>query len=176
MLTELCDHIEQTHHVFLREQLPLLTQLIDQVVEAHARRHPELREVRDAFVELRTELEPHMMKEEQILFPAVRALEQASHRVQFPFGSVQNPIRMMEHEHDNAGQGLRRLRELTGGFSAPEDTCNSCHGLYEALVKFEANLHEHIHKENNVLFPLAAEMETWQPVAARDDRLPNHRS
>ena len=113
------------HHAFLREQLPFLTQLIDKVVDAHGQHHPELRDVRLVFAALRAELEPHMMKEEQILFPAVRTLEQASHQVTFPFGSVQNPIRMMEHEHDNAGQGLRRLRELTGGFAAPDDACNA---------------------------------------------------
>ncbi len=173
-LTKLCDHIEQTHHAFLRVQLPLLTQLIDKVVDTHGQHHPELRDVRRVFGELRAELEPHMMKEERILFPAVRALEQASHRVAFPFGSVQNPIRMMEHEHDNAGQGLRRLRELTGGFAAPDDACNAYRGLYEVLAKLEADLHEHIHKENNILFPRAAELEARHPAAASGDRLPIH--
>ncbi len=173
-LTDLCDHIEQTHHAFLREQLPFLTRLIDKVVEAHEQRHPELRDVRVAFAELRAELEPHMMKEEGILFPAVRALEQASHQIAFPFGSVQNPIRMMEHEHDNAGQGLRRLRDLTGGFAAPDDACNAYRGLYKALAKFEADLHQHIHKENNILFPRAAELEARQRATASGDRLPIH--
>ncbi len=173
-LTKLCDHIEQTHHAFLREQLPFLTQLIDKVVDAHGQRHPELSDVRLVFGELRAELEPHMMKEERILFPAVRALEQASHRVAFPFGSVQNPIRMMEHEHDNAGQGLRRLRKLTGGFVAPDDACNAYRGLYEALAKLEADLHEHIHKENNILFPRAAELEARQQAVASANRLPIH--
>ncbi len=173
-LTKLCDHIEQTHHAFLRVQLPLLTQLIDQVVDAHGQHHGELRDVRLVFGELRAELEPHMMKEEQILFPAVRMLEQASHQVTFPFGSVQNPIRMMEHEHDNAGAGLRRLRELTSGFAATDDACNAYLGLYEALAKLEADLHEHIHKENNILFPRAAELEAKQPADASGDRLPIH--
>jgi regulator of cell morphogenesis and NO signaling len=171
-LTKLCDHIEQTHHAFLREQLPFLTQLIDKVVDAHGQHHPELRDVRLVFAALRAELEPHMMKEEQILFPAVRTLEKASHQVAFPFGSVQNPIRMMEHEHDNAGAGLRRLRELTDGFTAPDDACNAYRGLYEVLAKLEADLHEHIHKENNILFPRAAELEARQPAGKGDNRLP----
>ena len=173
-LTDLCDHIEQTHHTFLREQLPFLTQLIDKVVEVHAQLHPELREVRIAFAKLRAELESHMMKEERILFPAVRALEQASQHVVFPFGSMQNPIRMMEHEYDSAGQVLRRLRELTSGFAAPDDACNSYRASLDWLAHLEADLHQHIHKENNILFPRAAEMEARQPVAARDDRLLIH--
>ena len=158
-LTELCDHIEQTHHAFLREQLPFLTQLIDKVVDAHGKNHSELYDVRRVFGELRAELEPHMMKEEQILFPAVRALELASHQVTFPFGSVQNPIRMMEHEHDNAGQALRRLRELTSEFTAPDDACNTYRALLDWLEYLEADLHLHIHKENNILFPRAVELE-----------------
>ena len=171
-LTKLCDHIEQTHHTFLREQLPFLTQLIDKVVDAHGQHHGELRDVRLVFAALRAELEPHMMKEEQILFPAVRTLEQASHQVAFPFGSVQNPIRMMELEHDNAGAGLRRLRELTDGFTAPDDACNAYRGLYEVLAKLEADLHEHIHKENNILFPRAVELEAKPSIGQGDNRLP----
>ena len=171
-LTKLCDHIEQTHHAFLREQLPFLTQLIDKVVDAHGPHHGELLDVQLVFGQLRGELEPHMMKEEQILFPAIRALEQASHQVAFPFGSVQNPIRMLQQEHDNAGAGLRRLRELTGGFAAPDDACNSYRGLYVALSMLEADLHEHIHKENNILFPRAAELEAKQPTLQGDNPLP----
>ncbi len=158
-LSELCDHIKQTHHAFLREQLPFLTQLIDKVVDAHAERHPELNDVRETFRALRDELEPHMLKEERILFPAVRALEISTQPVSLPFGTVKNPIGVMEDEHEHAGQALRRLRELTGDFSPPDDACNAYRGLLESLQRLEADLHEHIHMENNILFPRAAELE-----------------
>lgn len=173
-LAKLCDHIEQTHHAYLREQLPYLRKLIDKVVAAHEKNHPELRDVRAAFDQLRAELEPHMMKEEKVLFPAVRALENTSQDVTFPFGSVQNPIRMMEREHENAGQGLRSLRELTGGFAAPDDACSAYRALLDGLATLEADLHKHIHKENNILFPRASELEAAAQLAVRGDPpLPN---
>ncbi len=158
-LTELCDHIEQTHHAYLREELPRLSASLDKVVAAHADRHPELLQLQAAFAELRAELEPHMLKEERILFPAIRILEAAVDRPQFPFGTVANPIRMMEHEHDAAGDGLKRIRSLTGEFSPPEDACNTYLVMFDALQQLERDLHSHIHKENNVLFPRAQSLE-----------------
>jgi regulator of cell morphogenesis and NO signaling len=158
-LTELCDHIEQTHHAFLREQLPFLTDLFEKVIAAHGEGHPELAEAREVFGALRAELEPHMFKEERILFPAIRRLESAGAPVSFPFGTVQNPIGVMEDEHAAAGEALRRLRELTDGYQSPDDACNAYRGLLEILQRLEVDLHEHIHKENNILFPRAAELE-----------------
>jgi len=152
-LTELCDHIEATHHAYLRQELPRLEQLIEKVVEAHADRHPKLRELRAAFLALQAELLPHMMKEEQILFPAIRQLEAASQPVSLPFGTVQNPIRMMEHEHDAAGTALCQLHNLTGGYQAPADACNAYRAMIDGLQSLEIDLHLHIHKENNILFP-----------------------
>ena len=163
-LSDLCDHIEQTHHAFLREQLPLISGLIEKVVAAHGEAHPELHQVRDTFAALRAELEPHMMKEEQILFPALRALESAKPTPSFPFGTVGNPINMMEHEHQNAGDGLRRLRELTDGYRFPQDACSAYQGLLVSLERLEADLHEHIHKENNILFPRALTAEQGASV------------
>lgn len=158
-LTELCDHIEQTHHVYLKEELPRLTELIGKVVAAHADRHPELRELQDVFAALRAELETHMMKEERILFPAIRQMEQAGGPLAFPFGSVGNPIRVMEHEHQSAADALNRLRTLTGGYRLPEDGCNAYAAMLQGLQRLEADLHRHIHKENNVLFPRAMQLE-----------------
>jgi len=158
-LTELCDHIEQTHHAFLREQLPYLTDLFEKVIAAHGENHPELAEARDVFRSLRAELEPHMFKEERILFPAIRKMESAGQPVSMPFGSVQNPIDVMEDEHAGAGEALRRLRRLTGDYRVPDDACNAYRGLLEILHRLEVDLHEHIHKENNILFPRAIEME-----------------
>lgn len=158
-LTELCDHIQKEHHSYLRRELPRLSALIEKVLAAHVNRHPELREVRETFAGLRTELEMHMMKEEHVLFPAIRAMEQSSEPLAFPFGSVANPIRVMEHEHDSAAAALRRLRKVTADYSVPDDACQSYRELFSALLALEHDLHIHIHKENNILFPRALAME-----------------
>jgi regulator of cell morphogenesis and NO signaling len=152
-LTDLCDHIEATHHAFLRQELPRLEKMIEKVADAHADRHPELRSVGVAFQALQAELMPHMMKEEQILFPAIRQLEAATQPVSLPFGTVQNPIRMMEHEHDIAGTVLSQLHDLTGGYQIPKDACNTYRAMIDGLENLALDLHEHIHKENNILFP-----------------------
>jgi len=158
-LTELCDHIERTHHAYLREELPQLAQRIDQVINTHAGRHPELHQVRKTFQELRAELEPHMMKEERILFPAIRALERSVAFPTFPFGTVRNPIRVMEHEHDTARQASATLRRLLDDYRPPEDACPTYCALLDRLARLEGDLHRHIHKENNLLFPRAAQLE-----------------
>ncbi len=158
-LAELCDHIEQTHHAYLREELPRLTAMIAKVVNAHAGKHAELPEIQQVFAAFRAELEPHMFKEEQVLFPAMRQLEQSSTRLDFPFGTVANPIRMMEHEHDNAGDALSRIRELTRDYEVPEGACNTYRAMLDGLSELEANMHQHVHKENNILFPRAVELE-----------------
>jgi regulator of cell morphogenesis and NO signaling len=158
-LTELCDHIEQTHHAYLKPELPRLTQIVEKVASVHGAKHPKLLRLREVFAELRAELEPHMFKEERILFPAIRELEQSACQPRFPFGSVGNPIRMMEHEHDDAGQALARIRELTAGFVVPEYACNTWRVMLDGLQNLEADLHQHIHKENNILFPRAQPLE-----------------
>ncbi|MCA9077689.1 MAG: iron-sulfur cluster repair di-iron protein [Planctomycetaceae bacterium] len=157
--TELCDHIEQTHHAFLRRELPRLSDLVDKVAQAHGDRHPEAVEVRTVFGELRAELEPHMLKEEGILFPAIRQLEQSETLPSLPFETVDNPIRMMEHEHDAAGDALKRIRQLTHDFQAPSDACPTWHVMLDGLRHLETDLHQHIHKENNLLFPNAQRLE-----------------
>jgi regulator of cell morphogenesis and NO signaling len=158
-LAALCDHIEQTHHAYLKAELPRLTAMIDKVVRAHSAKHPEMAQVQRAFGDLRAELEPHMFKEEQILFPAIRRLEQSAAPATFPFGTIENPIRMMEHEHDNAGECLLRIRELTADFRVPDDVCNTYRALLDGLKTLEEDLHIHIHKENSILFPRAAQLE-----------------
>lgn len=158
--SELCDHIVTTHHAFLRGELPRLTQLVEKVADVHGASHPELNDLRSVYTELRAELEPHMMKEEQILFPAIHQLEQAASAPRFPFGTVANPIRMMEHEHDHAGDALKRIRGLTADFTPPDDACNTYRVMLDGLQNLEADLHQHIHKENNILFPMAQRLET----------------
>ena len=116
-------------------------------------------DVQRAFRELRTDLEPHLVKEERILFPMIRTQESAEDVPEFHCGSVRNPIGVMCFEHDRAGELLAELRTLTGGWSAPDDACASYSLLYRGLAELEADTHLHIHKENNVLFPAAVEQE-----------------
>jgi regulator of cell morphogenesis and NO signaling len=158
-LATLCDHIEVTHHAYLKSELPRLTEIVAKVVRVHGADHPELQGVQQALAELRAELEPHMFKEEQILFPAIRWLERSSAAPAFPFGTIANPIRMMEHEHDGAGNGLRQIRELTRDFEVPEGACNTYRAMLDGLHTLEQDMHQHVHKENNILFPRAIARE-----------------
>lgn len=158
-LTELIAHIVSTHHQYLKTQLPALTARAKKVVDVHGANHPELESVAQVFQGLREELEPHMYKEEAILFPYIEQLEAArsQHRQAPvpPFGSVENPIRMMLAEHDSAGRALAELRRLSGGYALPGDACTTYRALYYELQHLEEDLHRHIHLENNLLFPRA---------------------
>ncbi len=159
-LSTLCDHIEQTHHAYLKSELPRLTAIVEKVAEVHGAAHPELPLVKSTFAELRAELEPHMFKEERILFPAIRQLEQAASAPAFPFGTVGNPIRMMECGHDHAGDALERLRLLTADYRVPEGACNTYRAMLDGLEYLERDMHQHVHKENNILFPRAIALES----------------
>lgn len=163
MLADLIAHIKSTHHVFVREECPRIEALASKVAGVHGKNHPELLQVRQVFSALSEELHVHLMKEEQVLFPyLVRMEESVLSRESAPpscFGTVTNPIRMMLAEHDGAGEALRTLRAITKDYKAPEDACISYRTLYEALQGFEADLHQHIHLENNILFPRAVAME-----------------
>ncbi len=154
-MTSLVDHIVTTHHAYLREEFPRLTKMTARVAEVHGERHTELPEVRDVFMALRAELQMHMQKEEQVLFPMIKQLDSGVAGAADHCGTIENPIRMMEQEHDNAGNALSTLRELTGGFAVPDDACNTYRVMLDTLAKLEADLHQHIHKENNILFPRA---------------------
>jgi regulator of cell morphogenesis and NO signaling len=158
-LSDLCDDIQHTHHDYLRSELPRLSANIAKVVKAHGESRPELARVAETFAELRAELEPHMMKEECILFPSIRYLEGNGRATQFPFGSLSNPIRVMVSEHDHAGDALARLRELTDGYAVPTGACNTYRVMLDALETLEKDMHQHVHKENNILFPRAVELE-----------------
>jgi regulator of cell morphogenesis and NO signaling len=155
----LADHIEQTHHAYLRRELPRLSDLAAKVAEHHAERYAWLHDLQETLSGLRHELELHLLKEEKVLFPLVRQLEVAREKFPVHCGTVANPIRVMEHEHDDAGVALRHMRELTGGYQVPTDGCTSFQALFEGLAALEADLHTHIHKENNILFPRAAALE-----------------
>jgi regulator of cell morphogenesis and NO signaling len=157
-LTQLADHIEATHHAYLRRELPRIGQLLARVVNAHGKRHPAVIEVADVYTHFVGELQQHMQKEEQILFPAVRQLE-AGATGGFHCGTLSSPIDVMEAEHDAAGEALARFRSLTAGYSSPEDVCNTYRALMDALRDLEEDMHQHVHKENNILFPRTLELE-----------------
>ncbi|MGC2354488.1 MAG: iron-sulfur cluster repair di-iron protein [Candidatus Acidiferrum sp.] len=163
LLSDLIAHITSTHHKYTREELARLGPLFDKVCSVHGKNHPELPQIRAGFQGLAQELTMHMMKEEMVLFPYIVRMEESVIQrepvLPPPFGSVQNPISMMEHEHDSAGSALRAMREASAGYMPPADACISFQTLYKALAGFEADLHQHIHLENNILFPRAIEME-----------------
>jgi regulator of cell morphogenesis and NO signaling len=162
-LTELITHILDTHHVFTKSEMDRLQLLADKVLAAHGGNHPELVHLEELVTRLCADLKPHMFKEEQVLFPYILAMTEAATQkraVPFaPFGTVNNPVRMMMREHDTAGEILRELRALTSDYTVPADACISYQTLYQALENFEKDLHQHIHLENNVLFPKALELE-----------------
>jgi regulator of cell morphogenesis and NO signaling len=157
-VAELCAHIVDHHHAYLRDELPRLRQLVDKVARAHGDHHPDLIDVETTFIALASELKQHMVKEERILFPDCIALEEGA-AVEFPFGSVENPIGMMLHEHEDVAAGLARLRALTNGYEPPSDACNSYRAMLDRLQTLEADTHRHVHKENNILFPRAVALE-----------------
>lgn len=157
-LTEMCDTIETTHHQYLKQELPRLTQLVEKVFSVHGAQHSWLARLSQSFRRLREELEPHMFKEERVLFPAIRKIERDRVAPSFPFGSVDNPIRMMEHEHESAGRELKEIREASSNFTLPNGGCNTFRVMLDGLRQLEADLHLHIHKENNILFPRTSQM------------------
>jgi regulator of cell morphogenesis and NO signaling len=157
-LTDLAAHVVATHHRYLWDELPLLDALSAKVARVHGERHPELRDTRALVGAFRADLEQHMRKEELVLFPAIERLEQGVR--DFPFGSISNPIGMMEAEHERDGAILEQLRARTDGYTVPADACASYRTLYERLGRLERDTHEHIHLENNVLFPGAASLHS----------------
>jgi regulator of cell morphogenesis and NO signaling len=166
-LSALIDHIQETHHVFTKEELTRLDALLNKVYDAHGERHPELAHLRSLFKSLADELAPHMMKEERVLFPYIARMEEAAGRAEPvtppPFMTVRNPVRMMSMEHDNAGALLGEMRRTASNYEAPADGCMSYRTLYQALQELEEDLHKHIFLENSILFPRAVEMEAGLP-------------
>lgn len=160
-MTELADHIQNTHHAYLREELPRLQQMANRVATVHGKHDARLVDVASVLNSFVDELASHMMKEEQILFPMIRHLDRTSGPISFHCGSLANPIRMMEYEHESAGNGLERMRALTDDYTPPDWACNTYRATLAGLAQLEADMHVHVHKENNVLFPraVAAEQE-----------------
>ncbi len=159
----LADYIEKKHHRYVVKQLPVLTNYIEKICKVHGDNHPELKEIKTLFEGCVAELTSHMVKEEKILFPAIRKMvdEALSNKkeLHFNFGSVQNPVTMMMHEHDAEGNRFRRIADLSNNYVAPSDGCGTYQVTFALLKEFEEDLHRHIHLENNILFPGAVELE-----------------
>ncbi|WP_452601330.1 iron-sulfur cluster repair di-iron protein [Pontimicrobium sp. MEBiC06410] len=159
-LTFLIDHIINVHHTYVKESLPILSQYANKVAKVHGSHYPKLVTVNKLFHEVANELLAHLQKEERVLFPYIKQMEANNTSSSSPFGSVNNPIKMMEHEHENAGGIFKEIAVLTNNYMPPEGACNTFKALYAKLQEFEEDLHKHIHLENNILHPKAILLET----------------
>lgn len=159
----LADYVEKTHHRYVEEKSVILQQFLSKLVKVHGVNHPELFEIHQIFNSVAQGLAANMKKEELILFPFIRKMVKAQMSneklPQAHFGSVENPIDMMEHEHTEEGDKLHRLAELANEYQPPADACNTYRVTFAMLDEFEQDLHKHIHLENNILFPKSIELE-----------------
>lgn len=163
-LSELSDYIIRRHHSFVRKNIPFLQEGLDRICEVHGTAHPELFRIRELFSESAKDLTMHMQKEEIMLFPYIQQME-VSARSGSPlgkshFGSVANPVRMMMAEHENEGRRFDIIADISNSYALPGDACNTYRATISGLKDFEADLHRHIHLENNILFPKAIELES----------------
>ncbi|WP_339660273.1 iron-sulfur cluster repair di-iron protein [uncultured Polaribacter sp.] len=159
----LVDHIENIHHNYVTENTPIVLQYAAKVAKVHGHHYTEVLEINRLFNEVAQELAAHLKKEELILFPFIKQLvkvDKEGIKVKTPhFGTVNNPITMMEEEHENAGDILKEIKQLSNNYSPPNGACNTFKALYAKLEEFEQDLHQHIHLENNILFPKAIALE-----------------
>lgn len=159
----LADYIINNHHAYVVNAISTIEHHLQKVVSAHGEKHPEVAKIDSAFTELKNELLDHMAKEEKMLFPYIKkmniALRNTLEMPIPPFGTVENPIKVMESEHDNAGLLTKEINKLSNGYQPPTDACATFRVLYSELKEFENDLHVHIHLENNILFPKAKELE-----------------
>ena len=162
-LDTLIDHIVSTHHNYVKESVQILSQYANKVAKVHGHHYEFLLEVNTLFHEVANELVSHMQKEEQVLFPYINKIVAAKRNQEAntppAFGTVSNPIAMMEHEHESAGEVLRKISTLTSNYTTPSGACNTFKALYSKLEEFEQDLHQHIHLENNILHPKAIALE-----------------
>lgn len=162
-LAFLTDHIVNVHHTYVEENIPLLLQYTEKVAKVHGTSHPEVREIENLFHQVAGELVSHLKKEELILFPFIKkmvaAKEQEETLERPTFGTAENPVKMMEDEHERAGELFREIAQLSNNYTPPASACNTFRAMYSKLDEFEQDLHLHIHLENNILFPKAIELE-----------------
>lgn len=159
----LINYIIERHHDFVRSKSPEIESYARKVAKVHGKRHEELNDILEEFLALKEELLQHLEKEENVLFPYIKTLTEAEKNGKSPdkppFGTVENPVAMMEQEHDEAGEAMERIQKLSDDFTPPEDACTSYRVLFQNLEGFQDDLHKHVHLENNVLFPKALELE-----------------
>ncbi|OIQ39377.1 MAG: iron-sulfur cluster repair di-iron protein [Bacteroidetes bacterium MedPE-SWsnd-G1] len=159
----LVDHIQNIHHTYVEESIPILLQYANKVAKVHGHHYAEVVKINELVKEVAQELAAHMKKEELILFPYVKQLVLAKNEnkktIKPHFGSVDNPINMMENEHETAGEIFKEIADLTNDFTSPANACNTFKALYAKLQEFEQDLHQHIHLENNILFPKSIKLE-----------------
>lgn len=165
-VSALADHIEGTHHAYLKTELPRLEALAEKVARVHGQRAPQMVELLGVFRQFKAELDSHTMKEEMVLFPYIRRLDDAgvAHEAP-PFGTVANPITCMESEHEEAARALHSMRALTDGYTTPPDACGSWRALVGGLEQLDTDLRTHVHKESSILFPKAIMLEKRVLVA-----------
>lgn len=159
----LTDHIINVHHTYVEENIPLLQQYAARVAEVHGHHYTELLEIKELFTQVAQELSAHLKKEELILFPFIKKLVLSKNEgtpvPAIHFGTIENPIKMMEVEHEEAGDIFKKIAALSNNFTPPEGACNTYRAFYAKLDEFEQDLHQHIHLENNILFPKALTLE-----------------
>lgn len=166
-LSDLVDHIDSVHHRYLWAELPRISALVDKIATVHGDRHPELWEVQRLYGELRADLEPHLTREEQEVFPRIRQLAAASDSSSVSTGELAAQIEALAGEHETVGALLEDLRRVTSGYEVPGDGCASYAACYRALADMETDTHLHVHKENNLLFPLAVRLGAERTATAR---------
>jgi len=159
-ITELIDHIQQTHHAYLKLELPRLQLLAEKVALVHGTKDPRLLKVASIFSKMKEEIEQHTEKEDRILFPWMRQIDRGRPLSEASFGAIANPIRRMDADHNEAGEALMKLRELTDQYTAPASACTSWTALLAGFARLDQDLRTHIHKENSILFPKAIKKES----------------
>ena len=162
-LDYLIDYIINNHHSYVNRMLPVISAHTQKIASVHGINHPSLKKVAEIFSAINNEMKHHMMKEEKILFPHIKVLVKAAAnggKTDKPyFGTIKNPIAMMETEHQSAGDGMFEIKKLTNNFTPPADACETFKITLKELKEFEKDLHKHVHLENNILFPKAIELE-----------------
>lgn len=159
----LAEYIEKIHHRYVEEKTPILLAFLDKLCKVHGEHHPELFEIKELFEASAKDLGAHLKKEELVLFPFIKNLVKAKNNGETApeahFGTVENPIAMMTHEHSVEGERLRKIGEITGEYTPPQDACQTYRVTFAMLEEFENDLHKHIHLENNILFPKSIQLE-----------------
>lgn len=164
---ELVDYIVTNHHAYVSRELPQIMAYLQKVTAKHGPHHSELYRIFEIFQAVKAELEQHLLKEEQVLFPSIKMLavaEQKHKDVAAGFPFIKDAIGVMEHEHDAAGSGMSEIRNLTNNYTAPQGACTTFQLMYASLKAFELDLHQHVHLENYVLFPEAIRLQEQQSL------------